>query len=128
MKKKLSSFFTATLLGTVIAFAGEPDIEFITKSHDFGNISESGGPVTCEFEFVNTGDEPLVIVSANASCGCTRPEFPKKPIKAGKKGVIKVTYLPQERPGEFNKTVRVRTNAKNSKKISLKISGVVIPD
>ena len=104
-----------------------PGIEFSVTSHDFGNIDEDGDPVSCEFEFTNTGDEPLVIVSANASCGCTRPEFPKKPIKPGKTGKIKVTYLPKGRPGEFTKSIRVRTNAKRPKSVNLKISGVVIP-
>lgn len=127
MKKNITSLLTALLLGSAVAMAGEPGIEFANTSHDFGNIKEDGDPVSCEFEFTNTGDEPLVIISANASCGCTRPEFPKKPIQPGKKGVIKVTYLPKGRPGEFTKSVRVRTNAKQAKKVNIKISGVVIP-
>lgn len=131
MKKVLKTMISAAaalLLGTATVWAGEPGVEFAVTSHDFGNIPEKGDPVTCEFEFTNTGDEPLVIISANASCGCTKPEIPKKPIKPGKTGKIKVTYLPMGRPGEFNKTVRVRTNAKRPKTISLQISGVVIPD
>ncbi|MDE6449059.1 MAG: DUF1573 domain-containing protein [Muribaculaceae bacterium] len=128
MKRFVTSLLTALLLGSAVAMAGEPGIEFVNTSHDFGNIKEEGDPVSYEFEFTNTGDEPLVIVSASASCGCTRPEFPKKPIKPGKTGVIKVTYLPKGRPGEFTKTVRVRTNAKRPKKVNLKISGVVIPE
>ena len=78
-------------------------------------------------EFVNDGDTPLVIISANATCGCTRPKYPTDPVKPGGKGVIKVTYLPKGRPGEFEKTVKVRTNSKKNKKVVLKISGVVVP-
>ena len=48
-------------------------------------------------------------------------------MKPGGKGVIKVTYLPKGRPGEFEKTVKVRTNSKKNKKVVLKISGVVVP-
>ena len=73
------------------------------------------------------GDTPLVIISANATCGCTRPKYPTDPVKPGGKGVIKVTYLPKGRPGEFEKTVKVRTNSKKNKKVVLKISGVVVP-
>ncbi|MDE6153193.1 MAG: DUF1573 domain-containing protein [Muribaculaceae bacterium] len=127
MKRYITSLLAALLLGSAVALAEGPGIEFVVTSHDFGNISEDGDPVSCEFEFTNTGDEPLVIISANASCGCTRPEFPKKPVKPGKTGKIKITYLPKGRPGEFNKTVRVRTNAKRPKAVNLKISGVVIP-
>jgi hypothetical protein len=69
----------------------------------------------------------LVIVSATASCGCTKPVYPTDPIKPEKKGKLKVTYNPSGRPGEFNKTIKVRTNAPKSKRVSLKITGTVIP-
>lgn len=126
--KKFISLIAFAALAVIGVMAQGPGIEFVTTSHEFGNIAENGDPVTCEFEFTNTGDEPLVIVSANASCGCTRPDFPKKPIKPGKQGKITVTYLPAGRPGEFVKTVKVRTNAKRPKSVSLKISGVVLPE
>ena len=106
---------------------GEPEITFAEKSYDFGFVPEDGGPVTHFFEFTNTGTAPLIIISATASCGCTRPNYPTEPIAPGKKGKIKVTYLPDGRPGEFDKTVKVMTNAKESKKISLKIKGTVKP-
>ncbi len=102
-------------------------IEFEQTSHDFGNIYEDRGPVTHIFEFTNNGDAPLVIVSATASCGCTKPKYSPEPVRPGKKGTISVTYLPQNRPGEFDKTIKVRTNDPNNKRISLRISGTVIP-
>ena len=49
---------------------------FSEKNYDFGYIKEEKGAVSHEFEFENVGDEPLIIVSATASCGCTRPEYP----------------------------------------------------
>lgn len=104
---------------------GEPAIKFEEKSYNFGMIPESGGPVTHFFEFKNTGTAPLIIISATASCGCTRPTYPTEPIQPGKKGQIKVTYLPEGRPGEFDKVIKVRTNASDSQKISLKIKGTV---
>lgn len=103
----------------------QPQIKFAETSYNFGLIREDGGPVTHFFEFTNTGDAPLVIISATASCGCTRPTYPTEPIAPGKKGKIKVTYIPEGRPGEFIKVVKVRTNAQQSKKISLKITGTV---
>lgn len=104
-----------------------PRIEFKQKAHDFGSIREKGDPATCAFEFTNTGSQPLVIVSAYASCGCTRPEAPTKPVAPGKKGKIKVTFNPRNRPGEFTKTITVRTNDPKNKKTKLKISGFVTP-
>lgn len=106
---------------------GVPAIQFTETVHDFGVIPEDGGPVSCTFEFVNTGDAPLLILSASASCGCTRPDYPKKPVQAGKKEKVKVTYNPKGRPGEFSKNVSVRTNVKGKKRITLKIKGNVTP-
>ena len=114
----------------VIATAAGQDgarIEFDSRSYDFGVIHESAGPVSTTFRYTNTGTAPLVIVSARASCGCTRPVYPQAPVKPGKSGKIKVTYNPAGRPGEFTKTIKVRTNAKKDKKITLRIKGVVIP-
>ena len=80
------------------------EISFKVKVHDFGYIQESKGPVSYNFEFTNIGSTPLMIVSARAQCGCTRPEFPKQPIRPGEKGYIKVTYVPKNRPGSFDKS------------------------
>ncbi|MBQ9077492.1 MAG: DUF1573 domain-containing protein [Muribaculaceae bacterium] len=103
-----------------------PLMHFVEKSYDFGTIKEENGPVSHEFEFKNTGDSPLVIISASASCGCTRPEYPIEPIRPGKSGKIKVTYNPAGRPGEFDRSIKLRTNVKG-KRFVLKISGVTIP-
>ncbi len=99
---------------------------FTTKSHDFGYIKEAKGPVSYTFEFTNTGDKPLIVIEALASCGCTRPDYPTKPIKPGKKGKIKVTYSPIGRPGAFRKTIKVKTNGPE-RAITLVVEGVVIP-
>ena len=99
---------------------------FDAKVYDFGTIKEANGPVSCFFEFTNTGDKPLLIIDVTASCGCTRPEYPSKPIKPGKKGKIKVTFSPIGRPGAFKKTIKVKTNGKE-RTTTLRIEGTVIP-
>ena len=124
--------FLITLLAVFsVAMSGMADdkyaeAKFDVRSHDFGTIKEADGPVTCTFEFTNTGDKPLLIIDATASCGCTRPEYPTKPIKPGKKGKIKVTYSPIGRPGAFKKTVKIKTNGKE-RSTTLRIEGTVIP-
>ncbi|MBD5272947.1 MAG: DUF1573 domain-containing protein [Bacteroides sp.] len=105
---------------------GQSKITFTEKSHNFGIIKEDGGPVSYEFQFVNDGDGNLIVYEATAQCGCTKPEYPKSPVAPGKKGKIKVTYNPIGRPGPFEKTVTVKTNAKGGK-ARLKISGNVTP-
>ena len=98
-------------------------ISFAETTHDFGYIQESGGAVSHQFTFTNTGTKPLIIVSAHASCGCTKPEFPKKPIEPGKTGIVKITYKPKNRPGAFDKIVSITSNAKT---VHLRIRGCVI--
>ena len=111
---------------SVVADDKQAEATFKVKSHDFGNIQEAKGPVSCTFEFTNTGDKPLLILDAAASCGCTHPEYPSKPIKPGKKGKIKVTFSPIGRPGAFKKSVKLKTNGKE-RTITLRIEGTVIP-
>lgn len=104
-----------------------PQATFPKKSHDFGYIKEADGVVTCEFEFINTGNEPLVINSVRRTCGCTVPEYPKRPIKPDGKGVIKISFNPMGYFGGFLKTVTVRTNGRE-KSTTLTLEGSVIPE
>ena len=91
--------------------------------HDFGEIPQ-GKPVTTEFSFKNTSDKPVVIESAVAGCGCTKPEYPETPVLKGKSAVIKVTYNAAN-PGNFTKTVTVKI-ADVAEPIVLTIDGEVI--
>lgn len=127
IKRFLIAFFAiCTVAISALADGGVAEATFKTKSYDFGTIKEANGPVACTFEFTNTGDKPLLIIDATASCGCTKPEYPSKPIKPGKKGKIKVTYSPIGRPGAFKKTVKIKSNGKE-RTTTLRIEGVVIP-
>ncbi|EJX10832.1 protein containing DUF1573 [gut metagenome] len=83
-------------------------------THNFGNFDENQ-LVSCVFSFTNTGDKPLVIQQALATCGCTVPQFTKEPIKPGAKGEIKITYNGKGKyPGHFKKAITIRSNASNS--------------
>ena len=130
MKLKISLLAAMTFAIIFAAAAKEkdaPKIHFIETVHDFGTIREADGPVSHEFTFDNAGTAPLVILKTIASCGCTRPAYPKAPLAPGKKDKIKVTFNPAGRPGEFNKTIDVTTNDPKSRKTRLRIKGNVIP-
>ena len=116
----------AALVG-LSALAGGPKVKFETIAHDFGTIKANGGAVSYEYKLTNVGDEPLIIISVtNGGCGCTTPIFPKEPIAPGKSSAITIKFNPTGRRGEFNRVVKVRTNASKSRE-SLKFNGVVIP-
>lgn len=102
----------------------EARIEFNNNTYDFGTI-DFGGDGTCEFAFTNTGREPLVLSNVKSTCGCTVPEWPHEPVKAGETGILKVTY-DTYRVGAFTKSITVYSNASNSPN-RLFIKGRVIP-
>ena len=74
----------------------------------------------------NTGDQPLIIQRVTASCGCTTPEWTKQPIPPGGKGKVTAIYDPANRPGVFNKTLTVYSNAVPQTTV-LTIKGEVTP-
>ena len=90
-----------------------PKLTATTMVVDFGEVNYAGDG-TREFTFTNTGTEPLLITNAKGSCGCTVPDWPKEPIRAGGTGVIKIKY-DTKRAGAISKTVTVTTNEVESK-------------
>ena len=65
------------------------------------------------FILTNTGKGLLVIQDIVTSCGCTKVEYSKEPVRPGERLEVKVIYE-AEQAEHFNKTVTVYCNAKNS--------------
>ncbi|GAC1591791.1 MAG: hypothetical protein NVS3B25_11600 [Hymenobacter sp.] len=120
----MKQLFTLCLLAFVISARAQGAMQFETDHHDFGNVAE-GTMATYEFKFKNTGNQPVIIANVQASCGCTTPDWTKTPVLPGKSGVIKAMYSSAGRPGVFNKTVTVTSNAAEAIKV-LSIKGTVL--
>ena len=129
--KQFTIIFMTLLLATASLAAKNnkyAQATFPKKSYDFGYIKESDGVVKCEFEFINTGTAPLLILETHVSCGCARPDYPKKPLMPGKKDRITVLFNPNGQPGGgFLKKVTIVTNGRE-KKTDLYLEGSIIPD
>lgn len=129
MGRKLFTLFMAVaafIAGSVGLQAQAPAaqaIEFNKKVHNFGKISVNDGAKHCTFEFRNTSGKPVVINNIISSCGCTEPIWPKKPIMPGEGGKVEVTYLNDQGPYPFDKTLTVYTSA-STKPIILRITGL----
>lgn len=126
----IRNLLTIGLLATIAwpgVYAADklPHIAFEETEHDFGSFSEEMNNVSCEFKFTNTGDAPLIITQASATCGCTRPQYPQKPIGPGESGTVSVTYNAKGRPGAFHKNIYVYSNSEPAK-TTLTIKGNVI--
>ncbi len=103
-----------------------PEITVDKDLHDYGTI-EFASDGTCVFTVTNTGNAPLIISFCKGSCGCTVPEWSKDPIAPGASTKIKVKY-DTKRPGPFNKSVTITSNAVNEPSKVVKIKGVVKAD
>lgn len=64
------------------------------------------------FSFKNTGSELLVFSDIKASCGCTIPEKPEKPILPGSGGIIKAIFNSKGRTGSNHKVLTAFANTK----------------
>jgi hypothetical protein len=93
-----------------------PDIVFNETIYDFSEIPENK-PISHVFCFTNTGSAPLVIKYVSSSCGCTIPEWTKKPIEPNKQGSITAHFDPKGFGGSsFRKSITVYTNVKKKEK------------
>ncbi len=80
------------------------------ETHDFGKVKK--GPVAeHSFEFINSGNQPLIIIDVKPSCSCTNVDWDKQPILPGHKGHITLGVKTSELTGVFNKGVYIQSNA-----------------
>jgi hypothetical protein len=122
--KNLLLIFLFLLCG--ISIYAQPRLQVMTPEHDFGVFKEEAGRQTFNFIVTNTGDSTLVISNVVPSCGCTTPEWTKTPIPPRGQGKVTAIYDPAGRPGVFNKTLTVHSNAKPGVMV-LVIKGEVKP-
>ncbi len=93
--------------------AHKTTLAFDKEVHDFGNIPYEN-KVETTFKIKNTGENPLIILKAQASCGCTIPEKPTEPILPGEEGDLKVAFKPNKE-GAISKRVTLTTNTEAGK-------------
>lgn len=106
MKKIIAIPFMLIFAATTIMAQSAAEIKFDKLTHNFGTFSESTPVQKCTFTFTNTGNAPLVINQAVASCGCTVPEYTKSPVAPGQTGKITITYNGKGKfPGHFKKAL-----------------------
>lgn len=112
------------LLGS--AATARAQLVFAPAEWDFGSIAEGGGRVSHTFTGVNQGSVPVVVADIVTTCGCTVPEFSRRPVLPGDSTLVTVTYDPMNRPGAFSRSLGVYS-AERKKIASLTVSGSVVP-
>ncbi|QDH79081.1 DUF1573 domain-containing protein [Echinicola soli] len=97
--------------------------KFDDMQFDFGAIDQ-GKVVEHTFTFTNDGQSPLIISNVQASCGCTTPDWSKKPVKPGEEGHVKVRFNSANKSGAQSPTVTITANTSPSI-TKLKLKGTV---
>lgn len=101
-------------------------IQWLDSTHqELGKIKE-GQVVEITWRFKNTGTKPLVITNVSASCGCTVPAKPEKPIAPGGEDIIKAQFDSKDRVGPQRKDVYVEANTDGSRSTQLSFALEVI--
>lgn len=99
----------------------QAEFSFVKNTIKFPK-TKAGEVLKFQYEFTNTGDQPLIITEIKVQCSCTKFEFPKEPIKPGEKGIIKVSFDTKAKYGYQDRTLDIYSNAKkNPYKLRFKV-------
>jgi len=102
-----------------------PDMKFTSTQFDFGEVYQ-GEKVLHSFEFVNAGQDPLLIDRVRSSCGCTAVLISEKNLDPGAKGQVQANFDSTRFRGTVSKTIYLYSNDPVKPVVQLKIKGEVI--
>lgn len=109
-----------------LSTAGQTALQFGRTEWNFGSIREESGPVAHSFEATNRGEHPEVILDVSSSCGCTKPEFTRRPVRPGETTTVTVRFNPVGQSGTIDRTLVVYGSG-NQVIERLRITGRVEP-
>ncbi len=104
------------LLLSLLAFAlsaqeGITTVRFDSEVFDMGEYPPDSCVVTKVFTFTNTGSSPLYFYGSRPDCSCISMDVPKKPVRPGEKGSVRVTFDGHAKPeGRFLSWIYFRSN------------------
>lgn len=75
-----------------------------------GAVQDKQEPIKIVYNYQNIGKGKVTITDIKADCGCSKPQWDKKPISFNQKGEIVVYFFPKELSGNQNKTITVFTD------------------
>lgn len=84
-------------------------LEFIPDCYDFGVIMEESGKAEGYVKAINISQDTTFISSVKTSCGCTDASHTEGLLAPGDTAIISFAYNPANRPGVFEKRIKVFT-------------------
>lgn len=100
-------------------------MQFEHSHFAFGNLAQ-GQRVSHNYVFTNTGKVPLIISNVLVTCGCTVPEWPKKPIPKGETGTIRIFFNTAGKQGVQNKNITILANTKHGRETLVFNANVIV--
>lgn len=132
MLKSKSTHFTAALLVMLTAMTGAlagaadgPKVVVPEFVKDMGTVAQ-GEEIYVEFEFVNEGDETLILKAVRPTCGCTVADFDRE-ISAGTTGLVKAKLDTRDFSGPISKSILIMTNDPQTPTLTVVIKTEVHP-
>ena len=120
----IKHLLTLVLFGLSYQLSAQSQLKFTDTKKNFGFVKK-GEQIKLIYEFTNTGNQPLLITDAKVECSCTKVNWSKEPIQAGKSGKIEVLFDTSPTYDRQDRTVEVFSNdTKSPQKIRFK--GVVL--
>jgi len=109
-----------TLLVANLSLPAQAKLKFTSETKkDFGKVKK-GDVVSAEYEFINEGNQPLIITNYETECSCTTADFPKQPIPPGQSGKITVKFDTKSAYDRQDRKVQIISNSKNSASVRIK--------
>jgi len=97
-------------LGVAVAAAAAiSPLKWTSTKLNLGEI-KSGEMKELNFEFTNNTSEPLIILEAKGSCGCTAVNYPQQEIAPGARASVSASFS-SKKTGMFKKNIRIKTSA-----------------
>ena len=111
---KIKDLYLNLIIGTELkkATGTTTKVSVNQTTIDFGSFPQSKKQER-SFVLTNTGNQLLVIQDVTTSCGCTKVEYNKEPVRPGGTLELKVIYE-AEQAEHFNKVITVYCNVENS--------------
>ncbi len=86
-----------------------PRVSINENTHDFGRVKQ-GNVVTKEFILTNNGVSDLLIRKVSPNCTCLKGTLDKEKIKSGKSATLTVSFDPDDRRGNQQKSITIYSN------------------
>jgi hypothetical protein len=116
----LRAFLFLLLIGISINVNAQAKLKFTSETKkDLGKVKK-GDVVSADYEFINEGNEPLIISNYEVECSCTTVDFPKQPIAPGQSGKLTVKFDTKNAYDRQDRKVVIVSNAKNSASVRIK--------